>query len=85
MGMQSTSRTTPSAHVISVSSTRVPGRYRRRTAVVRLTGAMRQRPFSSVPSNAEKHAAESKRGRQSQSIEPAVLTRPAVCVSPMRA
>jgi hypothetical protein len=33
-------------------------------------GAMSQRPFSASPSRAAKHAAESKRGQHSQSIEP---------------
>jgi len=42
-------------------------------------GAISQRPCSGVPSSAAKQAAESKRGRQSQSIEPARETSAAVC------
>jgi hypothetical protein len=39
----------------------------------------------SSPSSAAKHAPESKRGRQSQSIEPSRLTSAAVWVSAMTA
>jgi hypothetical protein len=37
------------------------------------------------PSNAEKHAPESKRGQQSQSMEPLLETSAAVSQSPMSA
>jgi hypothetical protein len=39
----------------------------------------------SLPSSAAKQAGESKRGRQSQSIEPFAPTSAAVCVSPISA
>ena len=42
-------------------------------------------PYSSLPSSRAKQAAESKRGRQSQSTEPSTPTRAAVCSSPMSA
>ena len=42
----------------------------RRTCPRRRRGAIFQRPCSSSPSKAGEHAAESNRGRQSQSIEP---------------
>ena len=46
---------------------------------------MRQNPFSGVPSSAEKHAGESKRGQHSQSIEPLRPTSEAVWQSPISA
>src|SRR5947209_10269998 len=46
---------------------------------------MRQRPLSSSPRSAAKHAAESKRGTQSQSLDPSSPTGAAVWVSPMSA
>jgi len=46
-------------------------------------GAIRQVPLCSVPSSPAKHAAESNRGRQSQSIDPSLPTSAAVCRSPM--
>ena len=49
------------------------------------TGAISQRPFSGVPSSAAKQAPESKRGKQSQSIEPPRSTSAAVCRSPISA
>ena len=45
-------------------------------------GASSQRPCRSSPSSAEKHEGESKRGRQSQSIDPLRPTRAAACRSP---
>src|SRR6185437_1041069 len=48
-------------------------------------GASSQRPCSGVPSSAAKHAAASKRGRQSQSMEPSTPTRAAVRMFPMMA
>ena len=46
---------------------------------------MRQYPFRPVPSSAAKHAAESNRGRHSQSTEPSRLTIAADCMSPISA
>jgi hypothetical protein len=46
---------------------------------------MIQRPCSDVPSSAAKHASESKRGQQSQSIEPVWATSAAVSQSPISA
>ena len=51
----------------------------------RSAGAISQRPCSGVPSRAAKQAPESKRGKQSQSIEPSRPTSAAVSQSPMRA
>ena len=48
-------------------------------------GAIRHRPCSGVPSSAAKQAPESKRGKQSQSMDPSRLTRAAVWQSPMSA
>jgi hypothetical protein len=48
----------------------VPSRYARVTCLVRPHGRIRQKPLSSVPRRAAKQASESKRGRQSQSIDP---------------
>jgi hypothetical protein len=69
-GMQSTRRTTPSSVSSSVSRMRVPGRYRRVQRRTSACGASSQRPCDSSPSRAAKLAAESNRGRHSQSIEP---------------
>jgi hypothetical protein len=41
-------------------------------------GAISQRPWFALPRSAEKHAAESKRGQQSQSTEPSLETSAAV-------
>src|SRR6478735_969115 len=46
---------------------------------------MPQCPFPSSPSSAAKQAPLSKRGTQSQSMQPSSPTRAAVCVSPMSA
>ncbi len=78
MGMASMSTTTPSSVSISVSSTSVPSRYRRRVAFTSPFGAMSQRPFSGVPRSEAKHGAESKRQKQSQSIDPSRPTSAAV-------
>ncbi len=48
-------------------------------------GAMRQWPFSSSPRSLAKQAAESKRGRHSQSMDPSRPTSPLVIRSPMSA
>ena len=61
----------------------MPGRYRRSVAVAFPFGATRQDPFSSVPRSEAKHAAESKRGMHSQSMDPSIPTRAAVCRSPI--
>jgi hypothetical protein len=46
-------------------------------------GAIDQQPWSEFPNKAEKHAALSNRGQQSQSIEPFLPTRAAVVQSPI--
>jgi hypothetical protein len=46
---------------------------------------MRQRPCSGEPSNAAKHASESKRGQHSQSIDPSRATSAADSQSPISA
>jgi hypothetical protein len=48
-------------------------------------GEMDQCPLSASPSSAAKQAAESKCGRQSQSIEPGFETKAAVWQSPIMA
>ena len=85
-GMKSMTRTVPSAVTQSVSSTRVLPAYRRVAHPGRpAAGARRQYPAASLSSRAANAAAESKRGRQSQSIDPVVLTSAAVCRSPSSA
>ena len=91
-GMQSVIRTLPSGRSNSLSSTRVSPRYWRRVAGNGspwpggglAAGAIRQNPWSVSPTRWAKHAAESKRGRQSQSIDPSRPTSAAVWVSPIR-
>jgi hypothetical protein len=83
--MQSTTVTAPSAVVNVVSRTRLSGRYWRVMRTIGSSGARSQRPWSSVPSRAAKQAGESKRGKQSQSIDPSMPTRAAVWQSPMSA
>ena len=51
---------------------------------VPLAGEIAQRPLSFVPRSAAKQAPESKRGRQSQSMEPSRPTSAPVSVSPMK-
>jgi hypothetical protein len=84
-GMQSTTVTTPSAVVNVVSRTRLSGRYWRVVRTTGSSGVRSQRPWSSVPRSAAKQAGESKRGKQSQSIDPLTPTRAAVWQSPMSA
>ena len=84
-GMKSMTRTAPSAVTQSVSSTRVFPAYRRVVQWLAAVGASVQCPASSLCRSAANAAGESKRGRQSQSTDPAVLTRAAVCRSPSRA
>ena len=83
--MKSITATTPSAVSNSVSRTSVSSWYFRRTAVTLPCGATSQRPWSGVPSRAEKHAPESNRGMHIQSIDPSMPTSAAVWQSPMRA
>jgi hypothetical protein len=80
-GMKSVTRTLPSSVSQIDSSTIVSSRYRRRVALPPASGAIRQRPASGPPNSAANDAAESNRGRHSQSIEPFVLTSAAVCRS----
>ena len=82
-GMKSITRAEPSVVSKSVSSTSVPARYRRSVRVTSPAGAICQRPWLSSPSRAAKHAPESNRGRQSQSIDPLRPTSAAVRMSPM--
>jgi hypothetical protein len=82
--MRSVTRTAPLGVSWTVSRTRDSSRYRR-VLVAGPAGPSSQRPFSRVPTRAAKHAGESKWGRQSQSMDPALLTSAAVSVSPRRA
>ena len=87
-GMQSVMRTVPVGVSNSVSSTSESARYQRRVARIDSggpTGAIFQKPWDSSPSSRAKHDAESKCGRHSQSTEPSIPTRAAVCRSPMTA
>ena len=85
--MKSVTRTAPPAVSQPVSRTSVSRSYR----LVTLTwpgpsaGAIRQWPWSCVPSSAAKHASESKRGRHSQSTEPSALISAADSMSPTMA
>ena len=83
--MKSISVTTPSGVVKRVSRMSEWPRYRRVVVAVLSAGAMSQRPGSDVPSSAAKHAPESKRGQQSQSIDPVRATSAAVSQSPISA
>ena len=83
-GMQSSTVTAPASVSKSVSRIRVVSRYRRFTERTP-GGASRQNPLSGWPSSAAKHAPESKRGMQSQSMEPERDTSAAVSPSPMSA
>jgi hypothetical protein len=67
-----------------VSRTSVFARYARDDRARSSAGAISQRPCSSVPTSAAKQAPESKRGQQSQSIEPPRDTSADVSQSPMR-
>lgn len=83
IAIASITATVPESVWNSVSSTSVPGRYRRRTARTACFGAICQRPLSAVPSSAAKQAPESKRGTHSQSIDPSRATSAAVRQSPI--
>ena len=83
--MKSVSETDPSAVVKTVSRIRVSLRYRRVTSTSFCVGAISHRPCSGPPRSAEKHAALSKRGRHSQSIEPSRPTSARVSQFPMTA
>ena len=85
IGMKSVSRTAPVDVVKVVSRTSESPRYRRVVRRVSCAGAISHRPCSGVPSSAQKHAASSKRGTQSQSMEPSRPTRAAVRRLPISA
>ena len=82
VGMKSISIISDLAVLNRVSRMSVPGRYRR-VIFAFSTGSISQRPCSGVPSSAAKQAGESKRGRQSQSMEPSVPTSAAVRMLPI--
>ena len=84
-GMQSVMRTSPSSVRNVVSSTRVSSTYLRSTEWIPPAGARSHRPWSGLPSSAEKTAPESNRGAHHQSMDPSRPTSAAVCVSPIRA
>jgi hypothetical protein len=83
--MQSITRTVPSSVSNSVSKTRVLPRYRREMRFASPRGLMLQVPFVSSPRSAANTAGESKRGAQSQSMDPFLATRAAVRMLPMSA
>ena len=86
--MQSVMRTVPVGRVElglehqGVLPVAAAGRHDARLAPRR---ASCQKPCVSLPSRAAKHDGESKWGRHSQSMEPSVPTRAAVCRSPITA
>jgi len=80
-GMKSITRTEPVSVSQSVSRMSVHLRQLRRPLHASPRGASSHRPFSGVPSSAAKHAPESKRGKQSQSIDPLLAISAAVCMS----
>ncbi|MDQ3268857.1 MAG: hypothetical protein M3Q11_01460 [Pseudomonadota bacterium] len=69
-GMQSDTCTRPSATSISDCTTSESSRYLCRSRVGGSQVCSAQWPCSCVPSSDAKHAGESKRGRQSQSMQP---------------
>ncbi len=86
----STSLTMPSVSVTSlvpmshfVSSTVESGQYRRDTTPARAAGFSKKLPAPSPPISRPNTGSPSKRGKQSQSIEPAEEQRAAVRVSPI--
>lgn len=87
-GMKSVTLTVPSSVSQWDSRTSEPSTYARRvqrSPSAALFGAMSQWPLSTAPRRAAKQAAESKRGRHSQSMDPSRPTRPLVMRSPMSA
>ncbi len=83
--MKSMTLTTPSAVSKRVSRIVEPSRYARVTRTSPATGAIRQRPWSGVPSRAAKQAGLSKRGMPIQSIEPSRATSATVSWLPISA
>ncbi len=87
--MKSVIATVPVAVVNTVSRISVWSRYARVAggagAPSPACGAIFQRPLSALPSNAAKQAAESKRGRHSQSMLPSRATSADVWQSPISA
>ena len=83
--MKSISATDPDDVSNSVSRIIVPGQYCRVILAGEWLGVIRQRPLSGEPRSAAKQAGLSKRGQQSQSMDPALLIRAAVRQSPIRA
>jgi hypothetical protein len=83
--MKSTTVAAPVDVSTTVSRISVRSRYDRVIEAPGSTASISHRPCSDVPRSAAKHAEESKRGQQSQSIEPARDTRAAVSQSPINA
>ena len=76
----------PSARLVGrLEHERVAPVGRRAGASAPTAGASTQRPWSGVPRSDAKHAPESKRGKQHQSIDPSRLDSAAVCRSLIRA
>lgn len=79
-----TNATAPVDSLYVVSTTKVPGRYRR--SIFRgVGGEINQNPCELFPSSLAKQASESKSGQQSQLREPLWLINAAVWRSPTRA
>ena len=85
IAMKSISATDPVVVSNTVSRIIVFGKYRLLTRVGAPAGLIRQYPLSELPSKAAKQAGLSKRGQQSQSIDPSLLTSAAVRQSPISA
>jgi hypothetical protein len=84
-GMKSVTAATPESVSHSVRNARDDSRYRRLTRFTWPAGATSHRPWSGVPSSAAMHAPLSKRGMQSQSMDPSRPTSAPVRQSPMSA
>src|SRR4051794_37784371 len=82
-GMKSTTWPMPSSVKNRVTRTAVSGRYICLEVYAVFAGRIRKWPPRSSSSSAPNTLGESKRGQQNQSIDPSVVTRAAVCRSPM--
>ena len=83
-GMKSSTATEPSSVWWTVSSTSVPGMYRRSVLVTSTVGRIDQCPFDSSPNRLAKQAPPSTSGTHHQSIDPDRSTSADVRVSPIR-
>ena len=85
IGMSSVTSTSPSSVVQRVTSVKVSVSYERTAVAAASAGLSSHLPWSASPSSAPNTEPASKRGRQSQSIEPSSPTSAAVRQSPITA